>query len=236
MKPSVRYDTRTPGIFDISDDEIAGLLSQLLKKTSNVTLIFDSCHSGSMSRGTAIARTAPFDKRDPPPAPSYAIAAKGIATLSIGRGAKPTVISACLADQNSFELECESVPRGALTYNLMRQLRLPVPDDCPRYSRANEGTASAARVNQQPNAEGNVDRAMFGESVAAQEPYFLVHREGKEISLSAGLVHGLTPGSCSTYFLQNENIQGYTAWPSPALESNTIQSGRRVGWESKGDS
>jgi hypothetical protein len=195
------YDTRTPGIFDISDDEIAGLLSQLLKKTSNVTLIFDSCHSGSMSRGTAIARKAPPDKRDPPPAPSYAIAAKGIATLSIGTGAKPTVISACLADQSSYEFQCADVMRGDFTYHLVRQLWAAGPRTTIRDILEQTRPKVAEDVgNQQPDAEGNLDRAPFGESITTQEPYFLVRREGKRLSLSAGLVHGLTPGSLFDIF------------------------------------
>src|SRR5262249_19028508 len=43
----VPQDSRTDGVFDISDDEINGLLQEITQKTQNVTMIFDSCHSGT---------------------------------------------------------------------------------------------------------------------------------------------------------------------------------------------
>jgi uncharacterized caspase-like protein len=46
----VPYDSRTRDVFDISDKEIAGLLSLLMQKTQDVTLVFDSCYSGTINR------------------------------------------------------------------------------------------------------------------------------------------------------------------------------------------
>lgn len=72
----VPYDSRTEGIFDISDDEINGLLKQLTDKTKNVTFIFDSCHSGAASRGGNAVRQIETDRRTPPTPPEYAISSR----------------------------------------------------------------------------------------------------------------------------------------------------------------
>jgi hypothetical protein len=190
------YDTRVGKTFDISDDEIAGLLSQLLKKTSNVTLIFDSCHSGSMSRGPAVARMGPRDERDPPTAPIYAIAAKGFADSSVAFGQSQTMLFACRSDQLSYEMKYDGAVHGSFTYNLVQQLRAADRKMTLRDILEQVKAHVAVDIgNQQPNAEGNLDRPPFGGAITTQEPYFLVHREGDQVSLSAGLVHGLTPDS-----------------------------------------
>jgi hypothetical protein len=62
----VPYDSRLPGKFDISDDELNALLKKLAAKTSNITVILDSCHSGTFSRGTSTIRRIEPDTRPPP--------------------------------------------------------------------------------------------------------------------------------------------------------------------------
>lgn len=54
------HDARTDGVPDLLDDEFNQMLAQLHTKTSNITVILDSCNSGTATRapdkGTAIAR------------------------------------------------------------------------------------------------------------------------------------------------------------------------------------
>ncbi len=52
------------GVFDIRDKELAVLFNQLLDKGVTLTLIFDSCHSGSITRGGGLVRLAGIDPRD----------------------------------------------------------------------------------------------------------------------------------------------------------------------------
>lgn len=199
------YDSGEGDIFDISDKEIAGLLQQLLKKTSNVTLIFDSCHSGSATRGAAVSRSAPRDERTPPPAPAYAVAARGTLGRSPVSNAKYTALFACRADQSSYELKYAdtSTNRGVFTYNLVRQLRLADQNSTLRdvLDRATAAVRNDVG-NEVPNSEGNLDRTPFGSPTATQEPYFLVHREDDKLSLAAGLAHGMTVGSIFDVFPQ----------------------------------
>ncbi|HTY63437.1 MAG TPA: caspase family protein [Acidobacteriota bacterium] len=58
----VPADGRMRGVPDIIDDEIGEILSRL--KTAHVVLVFDSCHSGTITRGFDLrARTLPPDTR-----------------------------------------------------------------------------------------------------------------------------------------------------------------------------
>jgi hypothetical protein len=82
----VPADTKKKGILDIRDKELAALFNQYLDKGIHLTVIFDCCHSASMSRGeqydTLMGRFAPsltHDVRDPssPRIPEDRIDSKG---------------------------------------------------------------------------------------------------------------------------------------------------------------
>ena len=68
----VPHDSRQGGVFDISDDQINDLMSQLSAKTDNVVFVLDSCHSGTAARAAdalgldRTARFTPADQRPPP--------------------------------------------------------------------------------------------------------------------------------------------------------------------------
>ncbi len=68
----VPYDSRTQGIYDIPDKVLTSLLARLATtKGTNITVILDSCHSGSGTRkielpGAACVRQIPADERIPP--------------------------------------------------------------------------------------------------------------------------------------------------------------------------
>jgi hypothetical protein len=59
----VAYDSRKPGIPDITDDELNSRFARL--RTRNVLLVFDSCHSGTVTRSISEIRTRaiPADDR-----------------------------------------------------------------------------------------------------------------------------------------------------------------------------
>lgn len=54
------HDARTDGVRDLLDDELNRMLARLYRKTKHITVILDSCNSGTATRapdeGTAIAR------------------------------------------------------------------------------------------------------------------------------------------------------------------------------------
>ena len=60
----VCYDSRAEGGCDLADKEIAVLLSEVAEKDAQVITVFDSCHSGSISRDLdTVARMTPADDR-----------------------------------------------------------------------------------------------------------------------------------------------------------------------------
>ena len=48
------------GVFDLRDKELARAFNPLMDKGVSLTLIFDSCHSGSIMRGVPVEVTARF--------------------------------------------------------------------------------------------------------------------------------------------------------------------------------
>mgnify|MGYP001764312284 CR=1 FL=1 len=73
---------------DIIDDELLDLLNQLTEKTPNVTFIFDSCHSGTVTRGSGLDRQIERDER-PPAGPRSVPAATDGTTSRTGRWLPP---------------------------------------------------------------------------------------------------------------------------------------------------
>jgi caspase domain-containing protein/uncharacterized protein DUF4384 len=57
----VPSDGRTPGVPDITDDELGALLAGV--QAENCVVVLDSCHSGTATRGALRTRTIPADTR-----------------------------------------------------------------------------------------------------------------------------------------------------------------------------
>ncbi len=56
------HDARTPGVKDVTDDELGALLSRM--RGASVLVVLDSCHSGTATRGATLAtRRVPPDTR-----------------------------------------------------------------------------------------------------------------------------------------------------------------------------
>jgi len=194
---------------DIRDTDIQGWLFRLTQKTGHVTLIFDSCHSGSITRmqsdseeeGTRLRWIAP----DPLPADHSSVLKP---TRSLSRDAqgdsgwlslseKYVLLAACAAEQGAYELDNEEMGRnGALTYFLTQEL-----------NQALESTYQdiwdivAVKVNnrfqkQTPQLEGARDRRVFDVQDFTPIRYLLItHRQEDQVQLAGGAIHGVTLGS-----------------------------------------
>ena len=112
------------GVWDIRDKEIARLFSKVLDKGAWLTAIFDSCHSGSISRGFQIhpgkVRYIPGDTRDakdrPDPGPTPE-----------ERGA--LIFSSALDTEVAAEARDEyGVSHGAFTLALLQTLKTLPPN------------------------------------------------------------------------------------------------------------
>jgi hypothetical protein len=92
---------------------------ELSQYSSNVTFIFDSCHSGTVSRGDLEARESPPDTRPQPPYKCR------FPPTGEDRSQKYVTISAALPNQRAYARPKEIAPvrNGALTYHLVAALR-----------------------------------------------------------------------------------------------------------------
>jgi hypothetical protein len=197
----VPQDSRQAGVFDISDDVLNGLLQELSSKTKNITLVLDSCHSGSATRGGAPIRRIPDDTRTPPAPATWARGTRGAGPPSghfRPADASYAVVAGCGPGELSNEYEAEGEAHGALTYFFARALGRAGADTTYRdVMDTVRGEVSAVFPSQHPQLEGSrSDAFVFGDSGAIAQPYFLASPlPAKKVELQAGDVYGLTVGS-----------------------------------------
>lgn len=237
----VAHDSRMPGIFDIPDKTLAALLDQLAAAKSdpaapgdNITVILDSCHSGSGTRSPedhtkALTRTAPPDIRIPP-ATLDADLQRGAATRSI----KPTqsgwaithlLLAGCLDREESYEHTTpEGTHHGALTYFTLDYLKNPPPNATygDLYARV-KPQVSKLYPKQTPQCEGNRQRALFGGAIIESDPFIPVLAEGGGVKLEAGLVHGVREGAELAIYPAEIKTRAVAVTTTP-LATVTVQS------------
>jgi hypothetical protein len=199
---------------DVTDDEIYVKLAALTEKTSFVTLIFDCCHSGTVTRDAfgAKDRRVPDDERPIAALPPSPLSEDQVRVArEVGRDIGPSawlplgeryvLIAGCRDEESSYEHTAwqngSEVMQGALTYFLGQELVTAETGATYRdvFERAS-AQVTAAHSRQHPQMEGTRDRELFG--VRDIEPMRFVYvkgRTGDQVTLSAGAAHGLSVGS-----------------------------------------
>ncbi len=197
---------------DITDDELHLRLTQLAAKTPYTTLIFDCCHSGTISRDLNGAKPRQIEPdlrpiEELPPSPIPSTAARGEVKRDRGpSGWMPlsdryVLISGCRDEEQSYEHIAEtggeSVAHGALTYFLTTALLHAVPGTTYRdIVEEVRAIVSSANAEQHPQMEGAIDREVFGVRDIEPMRFVLVEtRTGDVVTLAAGAAHGLRVGS-----------------------------------------
>ena len=222
MVPSDSGRGTAPNL-DIVGEEIDRWVQKVNEKTPFVTLIFDCCHSGSVTRDVfgEATREVPADLR-----PAEEMFGGGpVPEIFAGtRGAEPeeersladrpagwlpgrrraAVIAACRADELANEHKAftgEAVVRhGALTFFLSQAL-LQAP---PGATWRDVFEQAAPRVtskygHQHPQIEGKMDELLFGTEEIRPASYLPVLAVSQEaVELAGGAAHGLRPGSLWT--------------------------------------
>ena len=192
----VPHDSRTAGVYDISDDEINGLLKQLSEKTKYVTFIFDSCHSGDAARAGNTVRMIEPDDRPPPPPADFAISSRGAEGDSDIRleGSDYVLISGCLAKELSNESSINGRRHGVLTWYLCESLKAAVDHTTYRAVMDEVKMEVSARFpSQHPQIEGpGTDLVVFGADRINAQAYVLVKPiGGQKVEVDGGKVYGL---------------------------------------------
>jgi hypothetical protein len=201
---------------DITDDEIYLRLLPLAHTTPYVTLIFDCCHSGTITRDVFGTNSRwvepdlrPAAELPPSPIPADRAAELQQTTRDLGPSGwlpiaqRYVLLAGCRDEESSYEHAAASagggapVTHGALTYFLSQELVNAQPGATYRdvFERAS-ARVTAAHSRQHPQAEGARDRELFG--VRDIEPLRFVAvqaRAREKVTLAAGAAHGLTAGS-----------------------------------------
>jgi hypothetical protein len=165
--PSNHFDqTITPadanvGQFDIRNAELTALFNQALDKGAHLTLIFDSCNSGSAVRGIVPSklRFAPFDPRD---------AHDGSTPESLTRlGRKNPALVLAAAQEDQSAIEDSRSEHGVFTAALLEVLKNPTNVNAPARQVFQQVEAmlrwrGVAQVPVLKGTSGDADRALFG--------------------------------------------------------------------------
>ncbi|HEX5758346.1 MAG TPA: caspase family protein [Thermoanaerobaculia bacterium] len=207
---------------DLIDEEIDAWVRRINEKTPYLTLLFDCCHSGSVTRdlfGEA-TREAEADLRAPAemfaggPVPEVLAATRSLGEAdAAGRAGwlpgrrRAVMVAACRADELANEHRTfdgtKVVRHGALTFFLGRALaQLEAPATWRDVFEQVAPAITAHYGRQHPQAEGKLDELLFGTGEVRPGSYLRVlPRAGgavDEVELSGGAAHGVAPGSLWT--------------------------------------
>jgi hypothetical protein len=215
----VPHDSRDPArrVFDISGNELDGLIDRLSAKTANVTVVLDSCQSGTMLKDAAIRsrsvragypRFIPPDTRDPPPPtkPPAMVATRGVGVRP--STAKWALIAGSRADELSNEYEERGRREGAMTHTLVETLKSARPGATYRdVMDIVMGRVSEMFPSQHPQLEGaGGDNAVFGDTSTLPAPFVLAQPIQGGATLHGGAILGITRDSIFEVFPPGEKI------------------------------
>ena len=193
---------------DITDAELNEVLWSLSEKTPRVTMVFDCCHSGSITRDAVEARLRGIaeDPRDR----TQAEIDRATQVANLNLGARPTVLSACRDDEESFEYHPGGGEpwHGALTWFLTRALKSAHSEATYRdVFEAAATDVTSVFPNSHPTIWGAIDRELFGIVDRRPVRYLPVtDRNGDDVTIGAGAAQLVDVGS------------RWTAYPPGTLE------------------
>jgi hypothetical protein len=198
----VPSDAYTGG-YDVRDREMTRIFNAALDKGVHLTVIFDSCHSGGITRGIGpkyVERTLAFDPRDINEAPDTQ-------TPPSERKQNPALIfSAAQQDETAKEMPPTGLaaePHGAFTAALLETLEV-LPADTPAslvYERVRAVLEGSSVPDQEPDldaTEARRQQPIFG-GVAAKSNKVrstaLGANHDGNVSLDIGQAAGLGVGT-----------------------------------------
>ena len=180
------------------DDDLGKMIKLLGTKTKNIVLVFDSCHSGTVSRGALRARGG-----EKPLGPAKCPAGGCTADTAQSEGdtaGQAILLTAARADQPAFEKDLpyskEASSAGLLTYNLVTALRALPPgatyDALFARLRASMHSVSG---RQDPTLEGDGTKIIFGTARGEKAAGFHVQKAADGYLIAGGMASGLAKGT-----------------------------------------
>ncbi|UIK20669.1 caspase family protein [Rhizobium leguminosarum] len=213
----VAYDSRSAGGSDIRDDEIETWINELKTYSQNIVLIMDACHSGTISKAPGlIARRAPIDDRQKPAGATLASPKQTKPGALDGSEKAVSIISGSMAEEVSNEdvIETKDGKRyhGLMTYGLVQSLEHDPILTYRQATTASEQFVHRRAPSQHPQAEGDIERIIFGGIGERQTPYIPVSQVQKDgISVGAGESQGVQVGALlAVYSASAKKLEGET--------------------------
>lgn len=215
----VPHDHAPDGAYMLPDRTLGAVMRALAaERTDRITVIADCCHAGSglRARDPAVRVIA----ADPRPLPADLDAEWHRRAPADDGPATWTLLAACRDDEpaieRSFDVGDRLHRQGVFTWHLVAALeRLRAGTT---YAMLHDTVAArvGALADQRPQCEGRRDRLVFGAAVqpSARWPR-VVGQDPAGLELTAGLLHGITPGSRITIHA-----------PPPAARSAPYATGR----------
>lgn len=203
----VPIDSRDPQKkgFDITDDKLNEWFQVLSRYTSNITFILDSCHSGTGTRSNDATRNVEMDagmqSKQNGVNNSEAKSQSDFPNADVLRANNNYVtISAALAGETASEIQVTQGATikhyGALTYYLVEALKYAAPETTYRQLMERVSVAVSQRKPQNPQAEGDIGKAVFGGTASTEEPFIKIKQiDGKKIIIEAGEAQGVKKGA-----------------------------------------
>jgi hypothetical protein len=184
--------------WDVLDKELALWLAPLYERTDDVVFVSDSCHSGTVSRGSRKGVRSADPVPDPHPLlaslPKVAAPAGGV-RIGAARDFEPAVE---LVERTGRGCEGSKECYGVFTWNWAQALRESRPGEAwgDVFNRASARITTQPSVYQRPQSEGRLDRAVFAGRFAALTPTVeVLDAADGTVTLGGGVLAGLTAGS-----------------------------------------
>ncbi len=200
----------------LTGPEIGKLFDALKNVTENVTLTFDSCHSGSITRGTFKARG-----RNNPAINRYLARGGTLNSQSLAhefKGRGLVCLSAAAPDQLAWEVG----DSGVFTRALVGALQNPGNGERTYQSLFNQIKAMMATISeesphlpakQDPQPEGDLNRKVLGNEFVAPKNSMEVHVVGNQPVMGGGRVVGMKPGFLVGIYPEgSDNFDGDPKW------------------------
>ncbi|HXF64421.1 MAG TPA: caspase family protein, partial [Caldilineaceae bacterium] len=210
----VPSDSRTPGVFDLTAQELAALSRRIEGRGAQVIMLLDCCHTPGSARriaseaGAAAVRRCPPDGRLRPPESLLRDEAATDAGptpakhgpsgwLPLGRH---VLLAACRDGEVAYEYEAPDDDgwRGAVSYFFQQMLAASPPGiTWAQLHDAILAQLHAVYPGQTPQLEGPSHLEVFGSAGRERTSFLLVQEvESQEyVRVNGGAAAGLTPGS-----------------------------------------
>jgi hypothetical protein len=197
------------GGFDVRDREMTHIFNAALDKGIHLTVIFDSCHSGGISRGIGPQyreRKLAYDPRDIAEAPDTLPSGEPRPAPTERLDNPALVFSAAQQDQTAKEMppaEKTAEPHGAFTAALIQSLQA-LPANAPAslvYQRVKAVLEGGSVPDQEPDLDATAARRqqpLFGGTAADSgkiRTAVLQTDDSGSVSLDIGRVSGVGVGS-----------------------------------------